>query len=250
LELNLAFLAVAVPAVMFAGVSKGGFGSGAAFASATILALIVEPGQALGIMLPLLMLIDLASLRAYWKKWNWQDARLLILGGVPGVAIGALFYRVADADLLRLMIGAISLAFVLWQIGQRSGLIRPVARRLPASVGLLSGIVTGFTSFISHAGGPPAAVYLLSQKLPKTRYQGTTVLTFWAINIAKFVPYAFLGMFTADTLLANIALAPFALLGTWLGVQAHRIVPETLFFGITYLLLTLTGGKLIWDGLT
>jgi uncharacterized membrane protein YfcA len=169
---------------------------------------------------------------------------------VPGVAIGALFYRVADADLLRLMIGAISLAFVLWQIGQRSGLIRPVARRLPASVGLLSGIVTGFTSFISHAGGPPAAVYLLSQKLPKTRYQGTTVLTFWAINIAKFVPYAFLGMFTADTLLANIALAPFALLGTWLGVQAHRIVPETLFFGITYLLLTLTGGKLIWDGLT
>ncbi|MEL7154131.1 MAG: sulfite exporter TauE/SafE family protein, partial [Pseudomonadota bacterium] len=34
LELNLSFFAIAAPAVMFAGISKGGFGSGAAFAAA------------------------------------------------------------------------------------------------------------------------------------------------------------------------------------------------------------------------
>jgi len=56
------FFAIAVPAVIFAGISKGGFGSGAAFASASILALVVPPGQALGIMLPLLMLIDVVTL--------------------------------------------------------------------------------------------------------------------------------------------------------------------------------------------
>ncbi|MBJ6373016.1 sulfite exporter TauE/SafE family protein [Sedimentitalea arenosa] len=249
LELNAAFFAVAAPAVMFAGISKGGFGSGAAFASATILALILEPGQALGIMLPLLMLIDAASLRPYWRKWSWPDARVLILGGVPGVALGALFYRAADADLLRLLIGGIALGFVGWQLAQRNGLIRPFAQRLPGWAGMLSGIVTGFTSFVSHAGGPPAAVYLLSQRLTKTGYQGTTVLVFWVLNIAKFVPYAFLGMFTVQTALADLALAPFALAGTWIGVRAHRVVPEPLFFAITYVLLGLTGSKLIWDAL-
>ncbi len=250
LELNAAFFALSAPAVLFAGISKGGFGSGAAFASAAILALILEPGQALGIMLPLLMLIDLASLRPYWRQWSWPDARVLILGGVPGVALGAGLYQLADADALRLLIGAISVGFVFWQLAQRSGLMRPLSQKLPVWAGLVAGLVTGFTSFVSHAGGPPAAVYLLSQHLPKTRFQATTVLIFWTINIAKFIPYAFLGLFTLQTAVADLVLAPVALIGTWLGVRAHRLVPEGAFFALTYVLLTVTGSKLIWDGLT
>lgn len=249
LELNLAFFAIAAPAVVFAGISKGGFGSGAAFAAATILALIVEPGAALGIMLPLLMLIDLSTLRPYWRRWRWPEARALILGGVPGVALGVALYRVADADLLRLLIGAIAIAFVAWHLAQRTGVIRGFATRLPDWAGVLAGVVAGFTSFVSHAGGPPAAVYLLSQRPTKTEYQATTVLVFWAINVAKFVPYAYLGMFTAQTAMADLVLAPFALIGAWLGVRAHWVVPEVLFFSITYVLLTVTGSKLIWDAL-
>ena len=100
------------------------------------------------------------------------------------------------------------------------------------------------------AGGPPAAVYLLSRKLDKTSYQGTTVLVFWVINIVKFVPYAFLGLFTAETALANLALAPVAIAGALIGIKAHQIVSERLFFGLTYVLLVVTGAKLIWEGLT
>ncbi len=250
LTLDWMFFAVAGPAVIFAGISKGGFGSGAAFAAASILALVVEPGLALGVMLPLLMLIDVASLRPYWRKWDGQAALLLILGGMPGVALGAALYRIAEPDVLRVLIGAISIAFVLWQVGLAPKLMARSARRLPLWAGGFAGLVAGFTSFVSHAGGPPAAVYLLSTKLTKTQYQATTVLVFWVINIAKFIPYAFLGMFTLETGVANLVLAPFALLGAWLGVRAHRLVPEQLFFGLTYVLLTLTGIKLIWDGLT
>jgi len=247
---SLSFYAVAAPAVVFAGVSKGGFGSGAAFASASVLALIIEPGAALGLMLPLLMLIDLANLRPYWKRWSWPDAKVLILGGVPGVALGAGLFRVADADLLRLLIGLFSLGFVAWHYGQKSGAIRPFAQKLPLKIGFLAGVATGFTSFVSHAGGPPAAFYLLSQRIDKTTYQASTVLVFWAINIAKFVPYAFLGLFTLETAFAGLILAPFALIGAWLGVRAHTAISERAFFAVTYVLLSLTGAKLIWDALT
>ncbi len=249
-ELDLTFFAVAIPAVIFAGISKGGFGSGVAFASASILALILEPGQALALMLPILMIIDLATLRPYWKRWSWPDARLLMLGAVPGVALGAWLYRVTDADLLRLLIGGISVGFVLWHLAQSHGWMKPAARRLPAAAGLFAGLVAGFTSFVSHAGGPPAAVYLLSQRLSKTQFQASTVLVFWAVNIAKFIPYAYLGMFTWHTALADLLLAPFAVLGAWLGVRAHWMMSERLFFGIAYVLLTLTGTKLIWDALS
>lgn len=240
---------IAAPAVIFAGLSKGGFGSGAAFASSSILALVIEPGQALGIMLPLLMLIDVATLRPYWRKWSWPDARVLIFGAVPGVMLGMWLYQVADADVFRLLIGAVCLAFVSWQLGLKSSLIRAQGREMPVWGGMLAGLTAGFTSFVSHAGGPPAAVYLLSRGLSKTPFQATTVLVFWVVNIVKFVPYAFLGIFTAQTLLLDLMLAPFAVLGAWLGVRAHHMVPERLFFGLTYVLLSLTGVKLIFDSL-
>ena len=68
------FFAVAVPAVLFAAVSKAGFGSGAGFASAAILSLVLTPTQALGMMLPLLLLVDVASLRPYWRRWHGPSA--------------------------------------------------------------------------------------------------------------------------------------------------------------------------------
>ena len=250
LTLDFWFFLVAAPAVIFAGISKGGFGSGAAFAAASVLALVIEPGLALGVMLPLLMLIDVSTLRPYWGKWGRRETMVLILGSVPGVSLGAALYRVASPDFFRLLIGAVSVGFVAWQMAQRLGWIRLGGRLMPDWAGLLAGLAAGFTSFVSHAGGPPAAVYLLSRNLTKTQYQASTVLLFWVINIVKFVPYAFLGMFTLETFKANLVLAPFALLGAWLGVRAHRLVPETLFFGLTYVLLLVTGSKLIWDGLT
>jgi uncharacterized membrane protein YfcA len=201
-------------------------------------------------MLPLLMLIDVSTLKPYWGKWNKQAALLLILGGLPGVALGAALYSVANPDFFRVLIGLISVGFVVWQISTRRGWIKTAQKELSTSAGAVAGFVAGFASFVSHAGGPPAAVYLLSKRLGKTEFQASTVLVFWAINIAKFIPYAALGMFTAQTALANLYLAPFALLGAWLGVMAHRVVPERAFFALTYVLLTVTGLKLIWDGLT
>jgi len=44
-------------------------------------------------------------------------------------------------------------------------------------------------------------------------------------------------------------LAPFALLGAWLGVRAHYMVPERAFFGLTYIVLAITGVRLIWIAL-
>ena len=250
MTLDAAFFMLAVPAVIFAGISKGGFGSGAAFLAAPLIALIVDPALAVGLMLPVLMLMDVATLKPYWKQWSWPDARLLILGAAPGVVLGVLFWRIADADMLRIFLGVISLAFVAFQLARAINWIRIPERPFHPLVGIFAGATGGFTSFVSHAGGPPVAVYLLARGMKKTTYQATTVITFWAVNIFKAVPYAFLGIFTTQTLIAGLYLAPAALFGAWIGVRAHRIIPERLFFTITYVLLTATGSKLLFDALT
>ena len=249
MTLDLTFFLMAVPAVIFAGISKGGFGSGAAFAAAPFLALILEPQQAVGLMLPLLMLVDAVTLRPFWRRWDWAASRLLILGGLPGVALGALFWRAANPDVVRFLIGAIALGFVVFQLARARGWLRIETLAPGPAAGLTAGVAAGFTSFVSHAGGPPAAVYLLSKGMSKTAYQASTVLIFWAINLAKAVPYAAMGFFTTETLTAGLWLAPAALAGAWIGVKAHRMIPERPFFAVTYVLLTITGAKLVFDAL-
>ncbi|WP_166417040.1 sulfite exporter TauE/SafE family protein [Cochlodiniinecator piscidefendens] len=250
IEFSITFFALAVPAVIFAGLSKGGFGSGAAFAATPLLALILDPGAAIGLMLPLLMLMDVTALRPYWRQWDNESALALIVGSVPGILIGTLLYSFADPDVFRFLIGVIAVGFVGFQGVKALGWIRKSERLLPRSAGWIAGAVAGFTSFISHAGGPPAAVYLLSRGLTKTGFQATTVIVFWAINLLKFIPYAALGIFSYHTFLAGLILAPVAVFGVWLGVKCHRALPERLFFALTYVFLIITGAKLIYDSLT
>jgi uncharacterized membrane protein YfcA len=246
IEFGWQFFAVGIPAIIFGGISKGGFGSGAAFVAGAILALVVPPGAALGIVLPLFMLVDAATLKPYWGKWHWPSAKGLMIGAVPGCIVAAWLYAIVDADVFRLLIGLICLAFVAFQWARSVGWLTVKQVPFSAPLSWFAGMVSGFTSFVSHAGGPPSAVFLLSQGLSKTAYQATTVVVFWAINWMKAVPYAFLGIFSWDTIMGSVLLAPFALLGAWIGVKAHHLVPERLFFGLTYVLLVLTGVRLIW----
>lgn len=250
MEFDTQFYAVAIPAAFIAGFAKGGFGGSAAFVATALLALIIPPVVALGIMLPLLMLVDFAVLKPFWRKWHWPSAWALMVGAMPGIALGVLLFRVANPDVLRILIGLVSLAFVAFQMAQNRGLVSQPERPFDTKIGLLAGLASGFITFVSHAGGPLTAIYLLSLGLKKTTYQATTVLVWWVINVARAVPYAFLGVFTYDTLRADLIMAPAALIGAAAGVYAHKLMPERWFFAVTYVLLLGAGGKLILDGVS
>jgi len=248
MDLTLTFFLFSIPAVVFAGISKGGFGSGAAFASAPMLAMIMPPELAIGLMLPLLMVIDFASLKFYWRKWSWSDACYLIYGAGPGALGGIMLFFFIDTVVLGILIGVISIYFVIFQFLVRNNFLygRQVG---PSKIkAFFLGFLSGFTSFISHAGGPPAAVYLLGRGLTKVEYQATTVILFWWINIFKLPSYVFLGLLNQKMLVVGFTLIPFALLGTWMGAKANRLISEKMFFLVTYILLIIAGVKLIYDG--
>lgn len=248
MEFTWIFFAAAVPAVLLAGVSKGGFETAGAIGAAPLLALVIEPRLAVGLMLPLLMLMDVTSLRAYWRRWRWPEARTLMLGAVPGVAAGWALFGSVSADAVRLMIGLLAVGFVVHGLARRVGLLGP-ARPQPVRAGIFWGAIAGFTSFVGHAGGPASSVYLLGRRLEKTPFQATNVLTFWWVNLLKFPPYLGLGMVTGETARAALLLAPVGIAGVLIGAWAHRRVSEAWFFGLAYALLLATGVKLIVDAL-
>ncbi|HEU0220929.1 MAG TPA: sulfite exporter TauE/SafE family protein [Paracoccaceae bacterium] len=246
---DLIFFLVAIPAVFMIGLEKGGFGIGGGFLATPLLVTVLPPEVAVGLVLPLLMVADAASLRAYWRFWDWPTARTMMLAVLPGIGLGVLLYGWADPDSVRLAIGLIALAFTPWNIARRRGWLGQGGGPLGPVAATAAGLASGFTSFVAHAGGPPAAIYLLSRGLPKRTFQATTVLTFAWVNLLKLPPFAFLGLITEETLLGDLILAPIAVLGVIVGVWAHRRIPEGPFFLLMQAGLFLTGARLVWSAL-
>jgi uncharacterized membrane protein YfcA len=107
--------------------------------------------------------------------------------------------------------------------------------------------LSGFTSFISHAGAPPFQVYLLPQQLPKLVFAGTSTLFFAVINLAKLGPYHALQPYGPAELMGALVLIPFALLGTVVGAYLTRKIADDWFFKWVQLGLLAISVKLIVD---
>jgi uncharacterized membrane protein YfcA len=240
------FYAVGIPAILLMGISKGGFGSGMGLLSTPLMALAVPTSRAAAILLPILIVMDVVALVAYRRTFSRENLRLLLAGGILGIAVGALTFRYIDESMLRVGIGALALAFVAHRLAGAHE-APPAARSAPK--GFFWSSVSGFTSTLVHAGGPPLNIYLLPLRLDKAVYVGTTIVFFAVINVVKLVPYAWLGLFDEANLLTSAVLAPLAPVGILAGVWLMRRVPQELFYRVCYVFLFLVGVRLLWDGI-
>lgn len=240
------FYIVAAPCIALIGMGKGGFGAGATLIALPLLALVVSPIQAAAILLPILCIMDLTGLSAFYNKWDRTTMLRLLPGSMLGVGLGWLLAgQVGDRE-VRIAIGAIAIAFTLnYWFNRRAQEI------LPQSFvrGTFWGTISGFTSFVAHVGGPPVHVYLLRVGLDKTRFLGTTAVFFTVTNYVKLIPYWLLGQFRPENLGSSLILMPVAVAGVYAGIWLHRRVNDQLYFRIVYALTFATGCKLLWDGL-
>jgi uncharacterized membrane protein YfcA len=241
------FYVVAIPAILLVGISKGGFGGGVGLIGTPMVALVATPTRAAAILLPILCAMDVVGVIAYRRNWDPVNMRILVPGAIVGILLGTATFRFLDENLIRLLIGVLALAFVLRHWFEREPAVEPADpdRR----VGSLWGALSGFTSFVAHAGGPPLSVYLLPQRMDKTLFVGTTVIYFAVVNYVKLVPYSFLGQFSGENLLTSLVLSPLAPLGMQLGIWLHGRFDEKLFYQTIYLMLAVVGLKLLYDGL-
>lgn len=241
------FYLAAVPAVLLFGIAKGGFGGGLGVLSVPIMSLVVLPVQAAAILLPILCLMDLVSLWAYRGKWVWPELYWLLPASLIGIATGTLLYGQMSPQTIRLMLGVVAVSFTLhhWIASRFAG---PDQQNFPLSVGIVAAAISGFTSFVAHAGGPPLGMYLLRRGLNRTRFVATTTVFFAVVNYIKLVPYGWLGQLDSANLSTSLVLAPLAPIGIGTGVWLHNRVSDQLFFQIAYSMLFVVGCKLMYDG--
>lgn len=232
--------------VVLVGLSKGGLGGAFGLMGVPVLSLAMPPVLAAALLLPILLMMDAVSLMSWRRYRDWSLLKTLLPAAMVGIALGWVSAAVTPDAVVRLLVGIVALAF-----GARAVLGRFVgAPRHRPGMGWVWGAVSGFTSFVAHAGGPPFQVHVLPMRLDPRVYTGTSVLFFAVVNAVKVVPYAALGFLDARVLVSALVMLPLAVVAVLIGAAIVRRMRAEVFYPFTHAMVTLVGLKLVWDGVS
>ncbi len=241
------FWVSAVAAVVMVGIAKAGFGGGVGVVAIPLMALTISVTDAAALMLPLLIICDFFSVKHYRSNFHHRSVGLMLGGSLVGVAVGAWFfgYFSGNERVLQIGIGVLALVFVIFQLVRvvLTGMLQ--ARHPHAIEGILIGAVSGFTSTLAHAGGPPVSIFLLPQRLPRQLFVGTTVIFFASLNLIKLVPYYQLELLRMGNLATTLILAPLCYLGVKIGIYLNGRFNDLWFNRVVYGVLAITGVQLL-----
>ena len=216
-----------------------------AMLSVPILSLFISPVTAAGLLLPVYVVSDMFGLWAYRRDFAPRVLWIMVPAAALGIALGGLTASIVDERIVTAIVGLIGALFAVSLLLRRGGL--PPARPARVGPGLLWGMATGFTSFVSHAGGPPWQIYVLPLRLPKTVFAGTTTIAFAFINAMKLIPYWALGQLSPGNLRIAAALMLPAALSVFAGLWLVRRLPEALFFRLVTWALLAVSLRLMWQ---
>jgi hypothetical protein len=197
-----------------------------------------------GALLPVLILGDLFANAYYRRHAHWKRLVELfpyvLAGMVPGYLV---LWRVPGGS-LRVLLGALVLALLTLHLTRGSRRWQNLLDRPWFTA--ITGVLAGFGTTVGNAAGPVMSIYLVSRRLDKHGFLGTSAWFFFLVNVSKLPFYAFLGMITPQTLQLDLLLAPPLAVGAICGVALARRIPQGVFNALVLSLAAAAAVRLIF----
>ncbi|WP_071674013.1 sulfite exporter TauE/SafE family protein [Nioella nitratireducens] len=240
---------VAFIAAYLMGLSKGGVPM-IAILSVPLMSLFMDPAHAAGLLLPIYIVADMYAVWLFRKDFSVRNLAILLPPAILGIAIAYFTVTLVPVWTMKLLVAAIGIYYLFNAVRKRLSRQEHPARPADVPRGVFWGTLTGITSYIAHAGGPPYQSYVLPQRLSKMTYLGTNAIFFSAVNLLKVLPFILAGQITWDSAGQAVWLAPAALLGAWSGSRITRHLPERAFFLLIEIALAVVSAKLVYEVVT
>lgn len=214
-EMTWGATATLMSAAVLVGMAKTGV-HGAGMMAVPMVAAVFGGQTSSGLMLPLLVLADVMGVWYYHRHASWMHLRKLFPWAAAGVVAGTLAGYIIPDLVFRWMMGMIifiSLAVMVWME------IKP--REIPTSRWFVisTGVLGGFTSMVGNLANTVMAVYLMSVRLPKQVFIGTTAWFFLVINWFKVPFHVWVWKtISVETTLLALMLLPLIVIGGGAGI--------------------------------
>ena len=236
-------IAAIVVSGLFIGMGKTGL-NGIMAVMIPVLAIIFGAKESTGIVLPMLCFADILAVIWYRRSAEWKHIIRLLPWAVGGLFLALLVERFIPARSFKFMIGFCifaGLAVMIWNDVKKSSTI-PSGWWFSAVCGLMG----GFSTMIGNAAGPIMAVFLLSMRLPKENFVGTSAWFFLIINYIKIPLQVIIWKnITIESLRFNLCMIPLILTGAVLGILIVKKVSEKIFRVMIYVMTIISAALLL-----
>ncbi len=203
--------------------------------------------DATGFGLPVLIIGDICAVIAYRKHAQWVQVWRLFPWTVAGVFLGYAALKWLDNQQARILIGLLLAGMVVMHFMRSRSLKKiEIAAQASHSFTIAAGILAGFISMVANAAGPVMIIYLLSMRLPKMEFMGVSVYFFMLLNVFKVPFLAHLDLITLGSFTANLKLAPFVVVGGFIGYYFAKKVSQLWFERTAFWLTVLAVGRMLW----
>jgi uncharacterized protein len=215
-------------AAVSAGIAKTGV-PGLGILSVPLMAQAIDPKQATGALLPVLMCADILAILTYRTGADWKQIGRLLTWAVPGIVLGTFLLKRIEPKAMLPLLGWLLLALIGLAMLRRAGKLGDVEKGLPAWLAPPAGLLGGFTTMVANAAGPVMNLYLLAMRLPKEVFLPTAAWFFFLINWIKVPFAAYAGVLDLRSLTFSVTLFPAALLGGVIGRTIAKKIDQKLF---------------------
>jgi uncharacterized membrane protein YfcA len=225
------------------GLSKAGL-KGIDMLNVTIMTIVFGGKASTGIVLPLLCVADVMAVKYYHRHAQWSHVIKLMPWMVIGILVGVFVGKDLNEAIFRKVMATIIVltVIIMLVIEFRKTMVMPNNKLFVSGMGLVS----GFTTMLGNLAGAFSNIYFLAMRLPKNDFIGTGAWIFLIINWFK-LPFQILywNNITPTSLLTDLALAPFLILGFWCGLKLVARIKDDLYRQVV-IVLTLIGAIFIF----
>ncbi|MBL9152571.1 MAG: sulfite exporter TauE/SafE family protein [Verrucomicrobiales bacterium] len=244
IEFSPQAIAIAMLGAFCLGVAKTGF-PGLAIVNVLIVAELFGAKESVGIILPLLIVCDLAVYPLFRRHASWRQVWPLLVPTLLGVLLGFFWLGRLDDQMARRTIGCIILAMLGLQLMREYR--RSFLEHLPDSrfFRWLSGGTIGVATMLANAAGPVYSIYALVHRMAKEEFLGVGARFFLLVNVIKVPLLVDLALINARSLTLDAILLPGIAAGILLGRRLIRIVPQRVFEWLLYGFSLVAGLRLL-----
>jgi hypothetical protein len=215
-------------AALLIGISRTAI-SGLAILAIPLMASLFGGRASTGIILPMLVVADAYAIYHFRNDAHRGTIINILPWAMAGLALGVTIGGYIDDRYFKMTIGLIVLVcilIILYTSLRGSRMQVPDTFMLHAFIG----VAAGFASMIGNAAGPIFWIYLISRKLGKSEFMGTSAWFFFLLNIIKLPLQIFVWQnITISNLAPSILIVPVILIGAYLGTLLIKHIKEKPF---------------------
>jgi uncharacterized membrane protein YfcA len=235
-------LSVATFVSIFVGSLAAGL-AGFAFSAVTGALLFhwLTPSAAVPLLLACSITTQLFSITALRKTMQWKECIPLLLGGLPGIPVGAYLLQHLGPESFAAFFGVFLVSYAIYMLWRPGTVIGCGGRRIALAVGFAGGIAGGAIAF----PGAFPTIWFSLRGLPKDVQRGIVQPFILLMQCAALLYFSKVGIFDRATAVTFLWCVPAVLSGTWIGIRLYRRIDDTSYRRVILGFLLISGATFI-----